>query len=102
MIDIIVQRTPGDSMGEDIQNPLISSVEVAIERGRVEIDSHSGLHDMQVTAVIRPSVARGDLVEIHDELNGKSWRGKVNGVSFSISNEAETPTVNLSIDKVDA
>jgi hypothetical protein len=98
-IDIVVMRLPGDSQGPDIQDSLITDVSVAIQRGRNEIDANSGLDVMDMEAVIRPSLYRGSLVEAHDALRGKAWRGKVSSISFVVENEAETPIVRFTLDK---
>lgn len=102
MIDIMVVRHPGDLQGEDIQDPLIAEIPVAIERGRNEIDANSGLSSLEVEALIRPSLARGHLIEAHDALRGRSWRGKVTSVAFTVESgeNAPVPTVSFAVDKV--
>lgn len=81
MIDIIVIRCSGDHPGEDVIDPLITSVGVALARGRYEINEHSGMRPTKLRTAYRDTVRLGDIVEVHDALQGASWRGKVSGIS---------------------
>ena len=40
MLQTIIQRLPGDRPGDDISDPLLTTVEAQMERGRNEIDFH--------------------------------------------------------------
>lgn len=84
-VDIIVIRQPGDKQGEDIEDRLICTVNVALERGRNEFDENSGLQSISLSSVLRPSLMPGMLVEVQDSLQGASWRGKITTVAHAIS-----------------
>lgn len=99
MIDILVVRGLGDRPGSDIENPAISTVEVALQRGRNEIDRHSGLQEVSITSVAKPTARLGLLVEVHDALMGKSWRGKVSGITHTFS--AEGPYTEFTVERDD-
>ena len=83
MIDIIVIRCAGDHPGEDIVDPMITSVAVALERGRYEINEHSGMRSTTLRTKYRNGVRQGQIVEVHDALQGKSWRGKVSSITHT-------------------
>lgn len=95
MIDILVVRGDGLRQGEDIEDPLLSSIEVALARGRNEIDANSGLQEVVVEATIKPSSLPGELAEVHDALMGRSWRGKVSGVHHRYARNSATTTFTL-------
>ena len=81
MIDIIVIRCAGDQPGEDVVDPLITSVAVALDRGRYEINEHSGMRPTTLRTKYRNDVHLGEIAEVHDALQGKSWRGKISGIA---------------------
>lgn len=90
MVDIVVVRGSGARQGEDVVDPLIATNEVAVIRGRAELDTYaSGQQPVTLTVVYRPNIRVGQLVEVHDSLQGRSYRGKVVGVSYRLNrNEA--------------
>ena len=79
--EIICQRGNGEFSGEDISDPLLSTTEAMRSRGRAEIDAGEDLQEITLTCVHRPSIMPGQIVEVHDALMGRSWRGKVTGVA---------------------
>ncbi len=79
-VNIIAQRGDGAHPGPDIVDPLIGSVPVATERGRAEIEAGSGLRATRLIAIYRDGLLPGQLVEVHDALQGESWRGQVQAV----------------------
>jgi hypothetical protein len=85
-VDIFVQRQDGSLRGDDIVDPLITSVPVALARGRNELDARaSALQNVEVEAVYRIGVRPGQLALFLDFSTGLNWRGKITGVSYSIS-----------------
>jgi hypothetical protein len=81
-VDIIVQRNAGDIRGDDIVDPLLSDINVALARGRSELDTHAVLQQpIQLTARFRVGVRLGQMIEVHDAMQGVAWRGKVSGIS---------------------
>lgn len=84
-VDIVVLRGEGDKVGEDIEDPLACTLEVALARGRNELDANSGLQSIATSCTLRGSIAPGMLVEVQDALQGEVRRGKVRGVRHVVS-----------------
>lgn len=80
MTDLFVKRSLGDLRGPDIIDRLLASDDVAIERGRNELDINSGLQDIELVTVFRTGVKMGQLVEVLDALQGRIYRGKIKGI----------------------
>ncbi len=80
MIDLIVQRGNGDYVGDDIVDPLITTLPAALERGRNELDEHSGGIPVTLATKYLASVFPGQLVRVEDALQGAIWLGKI--ISF--------------------
>ena len=94
-IDIFVQRGAGDKPGDDIIDPLIGSIPVAIQRGRNELDARSvPLKKVDTEALYRVGVRLGQLARFHDLLNGVEWSGKISGISHQVT-KAENDSVQL-------
>lgn len=83
MTDIIVQRCNGDRPGPDLVEPLLSSVNAALSRGRAELDDGT-LATSQRVEYAWLDQRLGSTVELDDPIAG-NWRGKVTGVQHSIS-----------------
>ncbi|MBF0182527.1 MAG: hypothetical protein HQM03_21125 [Magnetococcales bacterium] len=81
--EIFCQRDDGAFRGEDISEPLLSSDEAKRSRGRAEIDDGEPLQEVLLSCLHRPGFMPGQLVEVHDALMGRSWRGKITSVSHS-------------------
>ncbi|MBF0171656.1 MAG: hypothetical protein HQK87_11340, partial [Nitrospinae bacterium] len=92
--EIVCQRGDGEFPGEDISDPLLSTTEAKLSRGRAEIDAGEDLQEVSLTCVHRPGISPGQIVEIHDALMGRSWRGKVTGVAH----EAIGPRITTSLE----
>lgn len=87
-LDVIVERDPGNKDGEDIVDPLISTVSVALVRGRNELDrTASPKVPVQYTTVYRKGLQLGNLVEILDSLYGRTIFGKITAINHAISPE---------------
>ena len=82
MAEAYVQRGAGARPGPDIIDPLMSTQLVMIERGRAEIDANSGLQKVYLTCRYRGGVQAGQLAEVHDNLQGASYRGKIVGLAY--------------------
>ena len=92
--EIICQRGNGEFAGDDISDPLLSTTEAMRSRGRAEIDAGEDLQEIALTCVHRPGIMPGQIVEVHDALMGRSWRGKITGVSH----EAFGPRITTSLE----
>jgi hypothetical protein len=95
MIDIIVERGAADKQGEDIVDALITTVEVARLRGRVEIDRQEPVERVVLQARYKPGVRNGDIIEVQDSLFGRTWRGKIISLSHQISQTSVTSTLTV-------
>lgn len=98
MIEAYVQRGAGDLPGPDIIDPLMSELPVLLLRGTAAIDRASNLQKIYLDLVYRPFVARGQLVEVQDSMQGANWRGKIQAIAYT----ARGGTVLLSITVVRA
>ncbi len=96
MIDIFVQRYVGDKRGEDIIDPLLSDLAVALARGRTELDKTAlPQQPVQLAVRFRTGIRLGQLAEAHDAMQGVSWRGKIAGISHKISNGQVYTTLDV-------
>lgn len=101
-LDIAVVRGAGDKPGDNIVDPLIGSVPVAIQRGRNELDARaSGLREVDIEAVYRAGVRMGQLAKIFDMQTGVPWLGKISGVTHQISKAGDSTqlTTRLRVEK---
>lgn len=98
MIDIIVQRGDGLNKGEDVVDPLINDVAVALARGRMEIDSRVSKTVVEITAKHRVGVKTGLLIEVQDALMGKTWRGKITSVVAGV--EGAVSSLRLTVERI--
>lgn len=99
MIEVTVERYPGDHPGPDIVDPLITSAAGARARGNGEIDAAG--YNVQIIAANGPlrddHIAPSALVEVLD-IERQAWRGQVersaitltrSGTSFSATQSVE-------------
>ncbi|MBF0448825.1 MAG: hypothetical protein HQL67_11545 [Magnetococcales bacterium] len=92
---IICQRGDGEFIGSDISNPLLSTTGAMLSRGRAEIDSGEGLQEVSLTCIFIPGIMPGQLVEVHDAMMGRSWRGKVTSVGHEVNGVVLTTALEL-------
>jgi len=102
MISLIAERAPADKHGPDISDPLITAAQVAVERGRNEIDANCSNRELVTGAgplagFIRP----GRVIEVADS-EQQVWRGMVTGCSISISRSDGdfAADINVNIERV--
>lgn len=97
MSSIVVFRGAGDRKGQDIVEPLLSSITAKLERGRVEMDEHAKpAQSVTMDIVYRPGVRLGQLVEVHDAAQGKSWRGRITGITHKIKQTSHVTELTIS------
>lgn len=90
-IGLIVIRGAGDRPGDDIVDPLIGSIPVALERGRNELDSRaSALQDLGAETVYRTDVRTGELGRFYNEQTGAIVTGKVGGITHEVRKVGES------------
>lgn len=85
MTEIIVIRGDGDRPGDTIVDALMSTVPVALARGRNEIDQAALADGLTLTTGFLPEAALGYLIEVVDPPQGAAWRGKITGIEHQIS-----------------
>lgn len=95
MVDIVVQRGEGDIDGGILENSLANTVIVATQLGRNTIDENSYQDEVTITAIFRPGLETGQILEIHDSYQGESWVGKLKGIT--IDDTDGIPVVKLDI-----
>lgn len=89
-VDIIVVRGDGARPGPDIEDRLIATIPVAVQRGRNECDGASGLQPVTMTLVLRPDLLPGKIVRVQDALQGATWVGQIVSVSHHVADTATT------------
>lgn len=83
MIDVTAQRGAGDIVGETIENPLIVTQGVAIERGRREIEKATKISLIRLRTRYQSGFKIGSLIEVLDSLQGAAWRGVVTSIDVA-------------------
>lgn len=101
MVDIVVTRGVGLAEGDPFVSPLITTETVALAKGKALLDEFASMHSSVVLVVpFMEGLRLGDLVHIHETINGLLWAGKVTGISHTI--DGPKSTTELTVDKVDA
>jgi hypothetical protein len=101
-IDLFVQRGSGSRPGDNIVDPLVTSIPVALQRGRNELDKRAHAHqDGELETVYRSGVRAGVLARNNDMQSGEILTGKVTGIQHVIRkvNEAVQLTTTLGIER---
>ena len=98
LLDIFVVRGAGDKRGEDINNPLLCTLSVALQRGQVEIDNITPSRTVQMAVKFRSGLKTGQLISVVDSLQGTSWKGKITAIDSGIS--GAKLTTNLTVKRI--
>ncbi len=77
MIDLVAIRGVGTSDGGEVFDPLLSSIEAAVQRGRYEIDQSTPMQAIDMTIVYTPTLQVGRVIEALDITTGMAVRGVV-------------------------
>jgi len=85
-MDIVVVRGAGDKDGGLIESALMTSIAVALEKGRIALDLASGLTEVVVVCKYR-RFELGSIVEVSDNDLGEVWRGYIVGIVEKFSDE---------------
>lgn len=81
MPDIFVQRDDGLQRGPDIIDPLLTTVEACIARGRCALDEQAQpSQEVELEIVYRTGLRLGMLVTVSDLLSGRTYYGKITGI----------------------
>lgn len=95
-IDLFVQRGAGDKQGEDVVDPLLGSIPVALARGRNELDAKAHRKDDEsLETVYRAGVRLGDLARTYE--TGEVWTGKITGIQHTVSKVGESVQTTTSM-----
>jgi len=100
-VSVLVQRAPADSLGAQVQDPLITSEAVARERGRNLIDgSCSSRKSVPMTCPFTGLMRPGAIVEVLDTENPR-WRGMLlsQDITVDLSGEELVATSALTIER---
>lgn len=96
MPDLFVQRGSGLLRGDDIVDPLLTTVEACLARGRVELDEQSsGMQEVEKVVQYRPGFRAGQVIQGQDLLTGQIWYGKIIGLSFQYGDTDVTVTLSI-------
>lgn len=96
MIDLFVQRGSGDKPGEDVVDPLVSSIPVAIVRGRNELDDKAHRKDDETLGTVyRDGVRLGHLARTYEV--GEIWTGKIDGIEHTIRKVGDSVQTTTSL-----
>lgn len=94
-MEIVVIRAPGNIQGEDIIEPLLSTEQAGVSRGRAELDARSTvMEEVQMDVVYRANLVPGQLVKVVDALQGTAWYGKIKAVQHRINNAASPSVIS--------
>lgn len=95
-VAIIARRGSGTHPGEDVIDPLIVSIAVALERGRNELDEQSsGLQDVDLEIPFRVGLRIGQVAKVQDSLFGTTWFGKIVSLSHTSALGVNSTSVRL-------
>ena len=97
MIAVTVERPPADRQGPDISDALITTAQVAAERGRNEIDhncSHRTL--VSLSGPYRRWVQPGALVEYRGRR--ETYRGMVKRFALTITRNGQDFTADMAME----
>ncbi|MBF0193478.1 MAG: discoidin domain-containing protein [Magnetococcales bacterium] len=93
---ITAERNSGQSPTKDIIAPLLSSEAALNARAQQELDLGEALQIVEVTTIFRPGLAPGQLIEVHDALYGRTFRGLLIELFHSINNNTQTSKLTIS------
>lgn len=101
-MEIFVIRFEGDKPGEDIIDALMVTEAVALSRGRAELDRHStAMQEVNLEIVYKSGIRLGQLAEVHNQLEGYSYVGKIIGIQHSAENiKSPRAVTNLVLERV--
>jgi hypothetical protein len=84
MPDVIVIRGMGNSPGPDIVDPLLTTVDACLARGRNELDEQaSDLQDVEITIPFRANLRLGQVAQVSSLSSGELWYGKISGIKYT-------------------
>ena len=101
-MEIIVIRFEGDRCGEDIVDALLTTEAAGLSRGRAELDKAStAMQQVDLVIVYKSGIRTGQLAEVHNQLEGYVWVGKIVGIQHNIAGvDDPSATTSLQLERV--
>lgn len=94
MILTVKRQADKEIVGDDIVDELLSTQDVARERGRNELDEHStNKSEKTLDVPFENLISIGELVEVAD--TGQAYKSKVTSVSIAINFPDVNSTISL-------
>lgn len=97
MPDIVVLRGAGLVQGEDIIDPLLSTIHACQSRGVVALDSGSGLAPVKIDCVFREGLLLGQLVEVFNPFSGGLRYGKITSIDLTATAMGIDTSLSVSV-----
>lgn len=96
MIDIIVIRDNGLVQGDDIVNPLISTLAAALARGEHELnETATGKIEKTLEIPYQAGIEPGQFVHVQDDFLLEDYAGKVENVDIDVRNSPPQAFIQL-------
>lgn len=95
MTDIVVFRGLGSREGAEVFDPLLSSTQAAVQRGKYEIDFNTAKVVHNIEAAYMPSIKLGDVVTVRDSRTDAVVAGVVREFSHVMHGVVMTTSVVL-------
>jgi hypothetical protein len=97
MIDIVVIRGAGLAQGDDIVEPLLSTLAAALARGEHELnETATGKVSRTANIPFTPGIEPGCMVYVHDEFLEEDYVGRVDNVDINVI--ATPPSATMRVD----
>lgn len=93
-MDIVCIRDSGDHPGDDITEPLLSDVNAALSRGRMELDE-GALADQQQLECPLFDLRLGKTLKVDDSFLGE-WSAKITSLSHQVEIDDEGNLISSS------
>jgi len=91
---ITVSRQPADNPADPVVEPLLTTQEAMVERGRNELDdASSNRFTTRLQLPFKMLIQPGDLIEVQS--TQETWRGKVLSTGVSIDRNAINQTLTI-------
>jgi len=97
VIDILTIRGPGDADGGEVFDPLLSSVEAAVQRGRYEIDQSAPIQNVNLDCVYTPTLQVGSVIEALDITTGLAVRGIIKSFTHVVDGVVVFTSISLEV-----
>lgn len=92
---ITVTTGAGDKPAPDITEPLLSSTESMLARGKSELFGSVDAYTHAVSMPLQDIINTGEIGDVHDSQYGDIFRGKVDGVAINIGEASIDLTIDI-------